>query len=160
MACPVSVGPVTVSPVSGVAAAPGMVPGGEDEARMAAIALRAALRCMSGPFAWGARDCCTSACDAFRVIHGIDPMGHLRDRYRGRAGAERLIRDAGGMPALAGSCARAAGLVAGTGAPGELGLTARGALVLGLGFGRWAGKAKEGLQIVTSVERSWACPRS
>lgn len=54
---------------------------------------------MRGPFTWGARDCCTAACDAWAALWGHDPMGQARGTYDTAFGAARIIRRAGGYAA-------------------------------------------------------------
>ncbi len=49
-------------------------------------------------FEYGAHDCCMFAAGAVEAMTGANPMS--RFRYRGRLGAERLIRRAGSIDAL------------------------------------------------------------
>jgi hypothetical protein len=118
-----------------------------------------ALALMDGPFVWGRADCCTAACDVFLALHGVDPMAPLRGRYRTRAGALRLIAARGGWRAMARALAAEAGLVAGQGGAGEIGLAVVGgshALVIGIERGLWAGKGADGVVAVRGVEVSWS----
>lgn len=48
------------------------------------------------PFAWGVRDCCTLACDAFQLITGVDVMADLRGYHTALEATRRLKRFAGG----------------------------------------------------------------
>lgn len=52
------------------------------------------------PFAWGVRDCCLWGADAAHACTGTDPAADLRGTYGSALQAARLVRDAGGMPAL------------------------------------------------------------
>lgn len=61
------------------------------------------------PFAWGQHDCLLLLADWCREVRGIDPADGLRGSYRGRMGAARVIRQAGGMDVLVGRCADLAG---------------------------------------------------
>lgn len=120
--------------------------------------MEAVLDVFQGPFVWGSGDCCTSACDVFARLHGVDPMGPLRGRYSTRAGALALIRDWGGWRRMTARLAGIAGLGPGRGAAGELGLIRLRdgfALAVGLGDGQWAGRIDGGFQTVDSVVRSW-----
>jgi hypothetical protein len=103
------------------------------------------------PFEWGVSDCCTSACDVFARLHGIDPMAPLRGRYASQAQAHDLIRARGGWRRMFTRLTGAAGLVAGRGDAGELGLirSAEGfTLGIGTGGGLWAVKMDGGFQTV------------
>ncbi len=119
-----------------------------------------ALAIYARPFAWGSADCCTSACDVFSALWGIDPMAPLRGRYSDRRGAVGLIRARGGWSEMAADLAEQAGLRPGIGGPGELALIGAGrldafALAIGLGGGRWGARVEGGLRTVTEVVRSW-----
>ena len=48
-------------------------------------------RVMSKPFAWGACDCCSAACDVFTRLWGVDPMASIRG-YRGAMAAHRVAQ--------------------------------------------------------------------
>jgi len=74
----------------------------------------AVLDVFRGPFVWGEGDCCTSACDAFRRLYGIDPMAPLRGRYSSEAEAMALIRAWGGWRRMTARLAALAGLLPGT----------------------------------------------
>jgi len=113
-----------------------------------------ALDVMGRPFAWGDCDCGTAACDVFAALHGVDPMAPIRGTYATEAEARALIASAGGWQAfVAGLCARA-GLRPGTGAAGELGVTAD-SCVIGAAPGVWLGKGRWGMVTVRDVEASW-----
>lgn len=120
-------------------------------------------RVMAARWKWGRADCCTSACDVFAALHGIDPMAPLRGRYASAVGAWRIIREWGGFPAMAEALARGAGLTVGRGLPGEIGLSAPGhaggpdgrALLVCVRPGQWAGKSEGGFTILPGAERCW-----
>lgn len=54
----------------------------------------------AAPFAWVANDCCTFTAAGVIAITGVDRMAPLRGKYKGKAGAARLIARAGGLEAL------------------------------------------------------------
>lgn len=112
---------------------------------------------MDRPWQWGVADCCTSACDVFHRLHGIDPMQSLRGSYSTRTGAVRAITSRGGWVKMSGDLARDAGLVEGTGVAGEIGLVmSEGQLCLAVSTGAvWIGKSMTGLASVSVCERSW-----
>lgn len=121
-------------------------------------ALAAALDYMSAPWAWGSADCCTSACDAFAALHGVDPMACLRGSYGTFGGARRMIASFGGFVPMCEHLAARYHLRPGTGAPGELGVVllsnGRHALALGTGAA-WQAKSPAGTIAVPGVLRSW-----
>lgn len=124
------------------------------------VVMAVAMRVMDRPFDWGGCDCCTAACDVFAALHGVDPMARHRGAYEGARGAAVLIRSGGGWLAFADGVARDAGLVrTDEQAPGHLGLTAKRAghrsLAICVAPGWWAAKSKDGLALVTDVERVW-----
>ena len=53
------------------------------------------------PFRWGRHDCALFACDAVRVVAGVDPADGLRGTYRTESGAELIIAQHGSLEALA-----------------------------------------------------------
>ena len=54
------------------------------------------------PFAWGQHDCCLFACDGIVATTGLDPAAKLfRGQYHEALGAVRLLREHGGVEALA-----------------------------------------------------------
>lgn len=120
------------------------------------------------PFAYGADDCCLWLADWLVALGRPDPAAHLRGRYRTALGCARVLKREGGVLAVVGACAEAAGLVR-THAPrlGDVGvvteLTARGEQrVGGICLGpRWAMRG-EGLVVATaSPIAAWSvpCPR-
>ncbi len=119
-------------------------------------------RIMSARWVWGMADCCTSACDVFRVLHGIDPMGPVRG-YADAMGAARLIKSYGGFLPMADALAGAAGLSTSDGVPGDIGVSSIGAaegperraLLICIGPGAWAGKTELGYAIIGNAERCW-----
>jgi len=46
----------------------------------------------STPFAWGQHDCALFACDAVKVMTGVDPARGLRGKYRSAMGAARALK--------------------------------------------------------------------
>lgn len=128
---------------------------------MAGIVLARAIDVMDRPWKWGEADCCTAACDVFRALHDIDPMAPLRGRYRTMREAHRIIRDMGGFVAMAKSLAASAGLSAGTGEPGEIGVAEHDgglALVIAIGPRAWAGKTLTGMTTVHEAVVMWRAP--
>jgi len=121
-------------------------------------AMAAVLDVMAGPWVWGVSDCCSAACDVFARLHGIDPMAPLRGRFASRAEALRLIRSAGGWRPMCADLAARAGLRAGIGGAGELGLVRGGgrlSLAVGVGHGMWAGRVDGGFATTAGV--IWSC---
>lgn len=122
-------------------------------------------RIMSAHWQWGAADCCAAACDVFEALHGIDPMAPVRSAYDSAIGAARLIQTWGGFVAMTEALARAAGLDAGRGETGEIGLSAQGAaygperraMLICIQPGAWAGKTEAGFAILNTAERCWRC---
>lgn len=109
---------------------------------------------MSRPWKWGEADCCTSACDVFQRLHGIDPMEPIRGSYSSRAEADLLIDGGGGMEALAAVLARQAGLREGIGGAGEIGVGEARCFLIATGSG-WVGKTANGFATVARAVRSW-----
>lgn len=64
------------------------------------------------PFAWGIHDCQMWPADWVLSQTGMDPASAWRGRYRTWRGAERIIRDGGGLVAVAAAGMAASGLVA------------------------------------------------
>lgn len=117
-----------------------------------------ALSMMDGPFVPGEADCCTAACDVFRVLHGVDPMEPLRGAYCTAYGARMQIARRGGWLAMCEALAGQAGLTRSAGGEGHLGLAQIGddyALVIGIERGLWAGKGNPGVVTVREVVASW-----
>lgn len=56
---------------------------------------------MAAPFVWGQHDCCLWAADVVQAITGLDPAAALRGQYASERGALRLVRQLGGLPAIA-----------------------------------------------------------
>lgn len=112
-------------------------------------AMEAAEQAMCRPWSWGLADCCTAACDAFALMHGVDPMGPLRGRYATQAEATAAIRARGGWVAMTDALALAAALTPvdpDDAAPGLIGRSRR-ALLFSVGGGWWAGKSAGGMTI-------------
>lgn len=113
---------------------------------------------MHGPWVWGLADCCTSACDVFQRLHGIDPMAPLRGRYATAAEALALIRSFGGWRRMFRTLGAGAGLRPGVGAAGEIGLVREGgrfSLAIGIGHGMWAGRTDGGYATTANLVLSW-----
>lgn len=114
---------------------------------------------MARPFEWGVADCCTAACDVHLRLTGVDPMAPWRGAYHGPRGALRLIRDQGGLPAMAAQMAARAGMRPSYWHPGALGLVRvarQDVLVIGLDQpGWWAGKTAGGYGPVREVTAAW-----
>ncbi|WJS86697.1 hypothetical protein [Paracoccus sp. TOH] len=114
-------------------------------------------RIMSRPFEWGPCDCCSAACDVFAALWGLDPMAAVRG-YRGPIGAVRMMRRAGGLPALAEGLAARAGFVTGHAIGGlalARGRAGRRSLLICITPGIWAGKSKYGFAILRNADRGW-----
>ncbi len=120
-------------------------------------------RVMSARWQWGAADCCTSACDVFAALHGIDPMAQVRGAYDDAVSAARLIRDWGGFAAMAEALARTARNSVSNGQTGDIGLSAPGdaggpdgrAMLVCIEPGAWAGKSELGYTVLPNAERCW-----
>lgn len=103
---------------------------------------------------WGEADCCTSACDVFQRLHGIDPMAPLRGAYSSRAEADALIQQNGGLEPLVALLTARAGLHEGVGGEGELGVGETRCLLIGVGHG-WVAKTANGFCTMPRAVRSW-----
>ncbi|MBB4207289.1 DUF6950 family protein [Roseinatronobacter bogoriensis] len=117
------------------------------------------MEVMDRPWHWGVADCCTAACDVFARLHGVDPMARLRGRYSTRLGALRLITQGGGFERFIATECRIAGLIASSGAVGDVGVVrdGSGALALGVCTERgWVAKSERGL-VAARMERAWSC---
>lgn len=126
---------------------------------MARLILAHAVEVMDRPWKWGEADCCTSACDVFARITGIDPMARLRGTYNTRVGAAAMIRAMGGFDAMVDRLAAEAGLTRGTGDAGEIGIgvlpNGRRALTVSVARAAFVGKSPTGLAAVPEVLRSY-----
>jgi hypothetical protein len=125
-------------------------------------ALSAAIEVMDRPWLWGVADCCASACEAFALLHGVDPMEAHRGTYSDERGAMALVARHGGWEALCASHAAAAGLgersplLAPVGALGLARIGTRHSLTLKVGASSWAGKGMRGFVLITAgVLRAW-----
>ncbi len=123
--------------------------------------MSAVMEIMDRPWEWGSADCCTSACDVFELIHGIDPMAPLRGLYSTEAGAARMIARRGGWLAMCDGLAVSAGLRQGVGAGGDIGIVrdAQGVLALGICTEGelWMAKTERGFGSVAQVIRAYTC---
>jgi len=111
------------------------------------------------PFVWGKTDCCTSACDVFNALHGIDPM-QIERGYSDVIGAIRVVQKWGDFPNMIDSLARIANLKPSVGLPGEIGyIISDGpigyALAICVESGAWAIKTQHGFAVVQNAERAW-----
>lgn len=55
----------------------------------------------AAPFVWGQHDCCLWAADVVQALTGIDPAAALRGQYANERSAQRLVRQLGGLAAIA-----------------------------------------------------------
>ncbi|NEX45180.1 DUF6950 family protein [Pseudotabrizicola algicola] len=118
----------------------------------------AALAAMEHPWRWGTHDCCASACSAFALLRGVDPMLPLRGCYASANEASELIEAWGGWESMTEILGAMAGLRPCAGGAGAIGLHRGGrshSLVFGIGAGLWAGKSLRGMEVVKTVERAW-----
>lgn len=78
---------------------------------------------MALPFAWGSQDCVMFAADCAAAMTGEDPAAGVRGSYRSATGAARVLKDRGGLAAIA---ADALGPEVGAlmAQPGDIGLVA------------------------------------
>jgi hypothetical protein len=106
--------------------------------------MEVALDVMDRPWEWGEADCCTSACEVFLRIHGVDPMAHLRGTYKTKTGAMRMIASFGGFVPMVRALAAKAGLVESAAVPGAIGAT-QDSLVICARPCVWLGKTPHGL---------------
>lgn len=107
------------------------------------------------PFAWRDLDCCSSSCNVFRSLWGVDPMESVRDHYTDARGALRLMRQMGGLSAMAHGLAARSGLVEGH-AVGGLALSSdHRSLLVCIRPGEWAGKTQSGYAIVKTADWGW-----
>ena len=73
------------------------------------------------PFAWGQQDCVLFPADCVSACTGNDPAKAMRGTYRDAAGAARLVRDLGGLAAIAAAhCGPE--VLPGLAQPGDIGL--------------------------------------
>lgn len=56
---------------------------------------------LSKRFAWGEHDCVLFAADCIEACTGVDPAAEMRGTYSDAAGAARLVKNRGGMAAIA-----------------------------------------------------------
>jgi hypothetical protein len=125
-------------------------------------ALSAAMDVMDREWQWGEADCCTAACGAFALLHGVDPMEAHRGTYGDERGAMAVVARHGGWEAMCASLAGSAGLrecpalLAPIGALGLARIGTRHSLTLKVGAASWAGKGKRGFILITAgVVRAW-----
>lgn len=116
---------------------------------------------MRHPFKWGLRTDCTAACEAFKTLHGIDPLGVCLDAYSTALGAARILKRAGGYLAW---CRATFDLPKTTAAQvGDLALiesadTFGAALALCIQPGEYATKTERGMVITTAeIQGAWTC---
>lgn len=115
--------------------------------------LEAVDAAMSRPFAWGACDCVSAACDVFARLWGADPLAPWRG-YTGRSEALRIIRALGGFDALAEAMTR--GLADGHASGGlALSIGRQRSMLICIQPGLWAGKTRDGFGITKHAGRGW-----
>lgn len=70
---------------------------------MMAVINRHCKAAMDTPFAYGASDCCTFACDIVREVTGVDVMEHMRPQYGSRITVVKLQHNIShnGLPGVA-----------------------------------------------------------
>jgi hypothetical protein len=118
-------------------------------------------RAAAEPFRFGEWDCAMTLANWVRERTGEDPARHLRGRYRTRLGWVRIVRREGGLVALVGRVATAAGMVETQDpAPGAVGVVLVPDVGLAggihVGEGRWAVKLDRGITAgPLAVERAW-----
>lgn len=110
---------------------------------------------MLRPFEWGPCDCCSAACDVFGLIWGIDPMAHLRGQYIGLRGAAALIRENGGLMALAQSMAAHVGLIEGHASGGVAISIDQRSLMICIAPEQWAAKSETGFVVMSRAAKGW-----
>jgi hypothetical protein len=113
--------------------------------------MEVALDVMDAPWEWGTNDCCASACEVFRRLHGIDPMADMRGTYATEREALRIIAGFGGFTALIETFAAQAGLRPSGAVAGALGVHGH-SLVICARPGVWLGKTLHGITTVSSAE--------
>ena len=125
---------------------------------MAGMIVDAAAEIMCRPWKWGEADCFTAAGDLFLHLWGVDPVATLRGAYASRREAVAILRARGGLSETLRQAAEAAGLSAGTGAAGEIGVISwRGRAVTAVRVqpGLWVGKSFEGMALAPGEGRGW-----
>ncbi len=70
---------------------------------MASLLSAYVARAAAQTWEWGRADCTLWPADWVREATGIDPAARIRGLYADGAGARRIIRAAGGLPALIGA---------------------------------------------------------
>lgn len=117
---------------------------------------------MRHPFKWGLRRDCTAACDAFKALHGVDPLDGCNDAYSAAIGAARILKHAGGYLAWC----RATFDLPETTQPqaGDLALIDSAdafgaALAICIQSGEYASKTEAGMVITkANILGAWTCP--
>jgi hypothetical protein len=116
--------------------------------------METALDVMDCPWEWGRADCCTSACDVFLRLYGIDPMASLRGTYSTQRGAAKAIARMGGFDQMAATLAARAGMQPVEPRVGAVGVTHEG-LVICARPGVWLGKTLTGMTTVREVSAAY-----
>jgi hypothetical protein len=110
---------------------------------------------------WGEADCCTSACNAFRDLWGVDPMAPIRGGWTNATEAADVMKSAGGLLNLAIRLAAEADLshrMPAVAREGDIVLMNMGrgpGLGIALGGGRFAGKTVRGFTVVNRAQSAW-----
>ena len=113
------------------------------------------------PFAWGVSDCSLFVADWWAFVHGVDPARHLRGAYSTAYQARSIVARAGGLAALVGGIAKAAGATETTSeADGAFGVVISGFLPRAAirAPGAWAMRTEDGIAFVRDVKvvRLWS----
>lgn len=111
------------------------------------------------PFAWGTNDCCTFVAGCIRAITGVDPLSDW-PQYKTAAQAKRIIRNLGGLQAIATAVLGEARENRGFAQRGDVVLaTLDGDELLGICIGHeWVAPGADGLAFrpMTEVLKVWA----
>jgi len=124
-------------------------------------AFGAAFATMRKPFKWGLRSDCTAACEAFRALHGVEPIGQYEEHYTTALGAARKIKKYGSYLSwcklafdLVETKQPRAGDIALIHSDGAFGA----ALALCINPGEFATKTERGMIITTAkIQGAWTC---
>lgn len=107
------------------------------------------------PFEWGVCDCCLFGANWVEQEIGIDLAKAFRGRYASAMGAERFIREAGGLVELVEATIRPSSAIIRTEHPfsGDIGIVPAGdhnrpCVAIRSGTGRWMLKSDDGIVAV------------
>ena len=116
---------------------------------------------MRHPFKWGLRSDCTAACEAFKALHGVDPLAGSTDNYSTALGAARILKRAGCYLAWCEATFRLPQTT--TPEAGDIALinsadTFGAALAICIQPGEYATKTERGMVITTAdIQGAWTC---